>query len=149
MKVATAYWRGNSNREILSRVYGTTFAKQEQLDAYLKRLKRPKTRPSKTRPRMDLFHFQERRRLRFWRPKGWTIFQTLESYIRRRQAETGYAEVNAPQLINSSLWVASGHMATFRDVMFLVHPPEEDDRTYVIKPMNCPGHIQIFKNGLK
>jgi threonyl-tRNA synthetase len=99
---------------------------------------------------MDLFHFQEEAPGSvFWHPKGWTLFQTLENYIRRRQAETGYAEVNAPQLIDSSLWVASGHMATFRDVMFLVHPPEEDDRTYVIKPMNCPGHIQIFKNGLK
>jgi threonyl-tRNA synthetase len=99
---------------------------------------------------MDLFHFQEEAPGSvFWHPKGWTLFQTLESYIRRRQADAGYAEVNAPQLIDSSLWVASGHMATFRDVMFLVQPPEEDERTYVIKPMNCPGHIQIFKNGLK
>src|SRR5271165_5560477 len=99
---------------------------------------------------MDLFHFQEEAPGSvFWHPNGWTLFQTLESYIRRRQAETGYAEVNAPQLIDSSLWVASGHMATFRDVMFFVQPREEDDRTYVLKPMNCPGHIQIFKNGLK
>ena len=99
---------------------------------------------------MDLFHFQEEAPGSvFWHPKGWTLFQTLENYIRRRQSDAGYAEVNAPQLINSSLWVASGHMATFRDVMFLVEPREEDERTFVVKPMNCPGHIQIFKNGLK
>ena len=151
MKVAGAYWRGDSNREMLSRIYGTAFAKQEQLDAYLKQIEEAEKRDHRKIGReMDLFHFQEEAPGSvFWHPKGWTLFQTLESYIRRRQAETGYAEVNAPQLIDSSLWVASGHMATFRDVMFLVHPPEEDDRTYVIKPMNCPGHIQIFKNGLK
>ena len=151
MKVAGAYWRGDSSREMLSRIYGTAFAKQEQLDAYLKQIEEAEKRDHRKIGReMDLFHFQEEAPGSvFWHPKGWTLFQTLESYIRRRQAETGYAEVNAPQLIDSSLWVASGHMATFRDVMFLVHPPEEDDRTYVIKPMNCPGHIQIFKNGLK
>ena len=99
---------------------------------------------------MDLFHFQEEAPGSvFWHPKGWTLFQTLENYIRRRQSDAGYAEVNAPQLIDSSMWVASGHMATFRDGMFLVEPRKEDERTYVIKPMNCPGHIQIFKNGLK
>ena len=151
MKVAGAYWRGDSNREMLSRIYGTAFAKQEQLDAYLKQIEEAEKRDHRKIGReMDLFHFQEEAPGSvFWHPKGWTLFQTLENYIRRRQADTGYAEVNAPQLIDSSLWVASGHMATFRDVMFLVHPPEEDDRTYVIKPMNCPGHIQIFKNGLK
>ncbi len=151
MKVAGAYWRGDSNREMLSRIYGTAFAKQEELDAYLKQIEEAEKRDHRKIGReMDLFHFQEEAPGSvFWHPKGWTLFQTLENYIRRRQAETGYAEVNAPQLIDSSLWVASGHMATFRDVMFLVDPPEEDDRTYVIKPMNCPGHIQIFKNGLK
>jgi threonyl-tRNA synthetase len=85
----------------------------------------------------------------FWHPKGWTLFQELEHYIRRRQKEAGYQEVNAPQLMDSSLWVASGHMATFRENMFLTQPREEDERTFVVKPMNCPGHIQIFKNGLK
>ena len=132
MKVAGAYWRGDSNREMLSRIYGTAFAKQEQLDAYLKQIEEAEKRDHRKLGReMDLFHFQEEAPGSvFWHPKGWTLFQTLESYIRRRQAETGYAEVNAPQLIDSSLWVASGHMATFRDVMFLVHPPEEDDRTY-------------------
>src|SRR3984893_17287592 len=151
MKVAGAYWRGDSNREMLSRIYGTAFATQEELDAYLKQIEEAEKRDHRKLGReMDLFHFQEEAPGSvFWHPKGWTLFQTLENYIRRRQSEAGYAEVNAPQLIDSSLWVASGHMATFRDGMFLVQPREEDERTFVIKPMNCPGHIQIFKNGLK
>src|SRR6202453_4056143 len=141
MKVAGAYWRGDSTREMLSRIYGTAFAKQEELDAYLKQIEEAEKRDHRRLGReMDLFHFQEEAPGSvFWHPKGWTIFQTLENYIRRRQTEAGYAEVNAPQLIDSSLWVASGHMATFRDVMFLVEPREEDERTYVVKPMNCPG----------
>src|ERR1700688_3271629 len=151
MKVAGAYWRGDSSREMLSRIYGTAFAKQEELDAYLKQIEEAEKRDHRKLGReMDLFHFQEEAPGSvFWHPKGWTLFQTLENYIRRRQSEAGYAEVNAPQLIDSSLWVASGHMATFREGMFLVQPREEDERTFVIKPMNCPGHIQIFKNGLK
>jgi threonyl-tRNA synthetase len=151
LKTAGAYWRGDSNREMLSRIYGTAFAKQGELDAYLKQIEEAEKRDHRKLGReMDLFHFQEEAPGSvFWHPKGWTLFQTLENYIRRRQADAGYAEVNAPQLIDSSLWVASGHMATFRDSMFLVHPHEEDERTFVIKPMNCPGHIQIFKNGLK
>jgi len=151
MKVAGAYWRGDSKREMLSRIYGTAFAKQEELDAYLKQVEEAEKRDHRKLGReMDLFHFQEEAPGSvFWHPKGWTLFQTLESYIRRRQDAAGYAEVNAPQLIDSSLWVASGHMTTFRDSMFLVQPREEDERTLVIKPMNCPGHIQIFKNGLK
>ena len=151
MKIAGAYWRGDSNREMLSRIYGTAFAKQEELDAYLKQIEEAEKRDHRKLGReMDLFHFQEEAPGSvFWHPKGWTLFQTLENYIRRRQMDAGYAEVNAPQLIDSSLWVASGHMATFRDAMFLVQPRDEDDRTFVLKPMNCPGHIQIFKNGLK
>ena len=151
MKVAGAYWRGDSKREMLSRIYGTAFAKQEELDAYLKQVEEAEKRDHRKLGReMDLFHLQEEAPGSvFWHPKGWTLFQTLESYIRRRQDAAGYAEVNAPQLIDSSLWVASGHMTTFRDSMFLVQPREEDERTLVIKPMNCPGHIQIFKNGLK
>ena len=151
LKTAGAYWRGDSKREMLSRIYGTAFAKQEELDAYLKQIEEAEKRDHRRLGReMDLFHFQEEAPGSvFWHPKGWTLFQTLENYIRRRQQTGGYAEVNAPQLINSSLWVASGHMATFRDAMFLVQPREEDDRTFVLKPMNCPGHVQIFKNGLK
>src|ERR1700680_2872323 len=151
MKVAGAYWRGDSNREMLSRIYGTAFAKQEALDAYLKQLEEAEKRDHRKLGReLDLFHFQEEGPgVVFWHPKGWTLFQTLENYIRRRQSEAGYAEVNAPQLIDSSLWVASGHMAPFRAGMFLVQRREEAERPFVIKPMNCPGHIQIFKNGLK
>ncbi len=151
MKVAGAYWRGDSNREMLSRIYGTAFAKQEELDAYLKQLEEAEKRDHRKLGReMDLFHFQEEAPGSvFWHPKGWTLFQMLESYIRRRQTEAGYVEVNSPQLMDSSLWVASGHMATFRESMFLTQPREDDERTFVVKPMNCPGHIQIFKNGLK
>jgi len=151
MKVAGAYWRGDSNREMLSRIYGTAFAKQEELDAYLKQIEEAEKRDHRRLGReMDLFHFQEEAPGSvFWHPKGWTLFQALENYIRRRQGAAGYAEVNAPQLMDSSLWVASGHMATFRENMFLTQPREDDERVFVVKPMNCPGHIQIFKNGLK
>src|SRR5712691_2274251 len=151
MKVAGAYWRGDSNREMLSRIYGTAFAKQDELDAYLKQIEEAEKRDHRKLGReMDLFHFQEEAPGSvFWHPKGWTLFQILENYIRRRQTEAGYVEVNSPQLVDAQLWVASGHMETFRDAMFFTQPREEDERTFVIKPMNCPGHIQIFKNGLK
>jgi threonyl-tRNA synthetase len=151
MKVAGAYWRGDSNNPMLTRIYGTAFAKQEELDAYLKQIEEAEKRDHRKLGReMDLFHFQEEAPGSvFWHPKGWTLFQLLENYIRRRQTAAGYVEVNSPQLMDSSLWVASGHMATFRENMFLTEPRAEDERTFVVKPMNCPGHIQIFKNGLK
>ncbi|HWM83203.1 MAG TPA: threonine--tRNA ligase [Pseudolabrys sp.] len=151
MKVAGAYWRGDARNPMLTRIYGTAFAKQDQLDAYLKQIEEAERRDHRRLGReMDLFHFQEEAPgCVFWHPKGWTLFQQLEGYIRRRQNESGYLEVNAPQLMDSSLWVASGHMATFRENMFLTQTREDDERTFVIKPMNCPGHIQIFKNGLK
>ena len=152
MKVAGAYWRGDSNNPMLTRIYGTAFAKQEELDAYLKQLEEAEKRDHRRLGReMDLFHFQEEAPGSvFWHAKGWTLFQALENYIRRRQSEEfGFAEVNAPQLMDSSLWVASGHMATFRESMFLTQAREDDERVFVVKPMNCPGHIQIFKNGLK
>src|SRR5712691_8294242 len=151
MKVAGAYWRGDSNREMLSRIYGTAFARPEELDAYLKQIEEAEKRDHRRLGReMDLFHFQEEAPGSvFWHPKGWTLYQILEGYIRRRQAAAAYVEVNSPQLMDSSLWVASGHMATFRENMFLTQPREDDERTFVVKPMNCPGHIQIFKNGLK
>jgi threonyl-tRNA synthetase len=150
-KVAGAYWRGDSNREMLSRIYGTAFAKKEELDAYLKQIEEAEKRDHRRLGReMDLFHFQEEAPGSvFWHPKGWTLFQTLETYIRRRQNEAGYVEVNSPQLMDASLWVASGHMEKYRDMIFLTEHHEGDERTYAIKPMNCPGHIQIFKNGLK
>ncbi len=151
MKVAGAYWRGDSNREMLSRIYGTAFAKQEELDAYLKQIEEAEKRDHRRVGReMDLFHFQEEAPGSvFWHPKGWTLFQALEHYIRRRQAQAGYVEVNSPQLMDSQLWVATGHMAAYRDMMFLTDKREDDERQYAIKPMNCPGHVQIFKNGLK
>ncbi len=151
MKVAGAYWRGDSKNLMLTRIYGTAFAKQEELDAYLKQIEEAEKRDHRKLGReMDLFHFQEEAPGSvFWHPKGWTLFQALENYIRRRQSAAGYHEVNAPQLMDSSLWVASGHMATFRESMFLTQPREDDERVFVVKPMNCPGHIQIFKNGLK
>ncbi len=151
MKVAGAYWRGDAKNPMLTRIYGTAFARQEELDAYLKQIEEAEKRDHRRLGReMDLFHFQEEAPGSvFWHPNGWTLFQQLEQYIRRRQKEAGYQEVNAPQLMDSSLWVASGHMATFRENMFLTQPREDDERVFVVKPMNCPGHIQIFKNGLK
>ena len=151
MKVAGAYWRGDSNREMLSRIYGTAFAKQEELDAYLKQIEEAEKRDHRKLGReMDLFHFQEEAPGSvFWHPKGWTLFQMLEHYIRRRQTEAGYVEVNSPQLMDSALWVTSGHMEKYRDMMFLTEHRNDDERIYAIKPMNCPGHVQIFKNGLK
>jgi threonyl-tRNA synthetase len=151
MKVAGAYWRGDSNREMLSRIYGTAFAKQEELDAYLKQIEEAEKRDHRKLGReMKLFHFQEEAPGSvFWHPNGWTLFQMLERYIRRRQTEAGYVEVNSPQLMDAELWVQTGHMQAYRDMMFLTEKREDDERVYAIKPMNCPGHVQIFKNGLK
>jgi threonyl-tRNA synthetase len=151
MKVAGAYWRGDSNREMLSRIYGTAFAKQEDLDAYLKQIEEAEKRDHRKLGReMDLFHFQEEAPGSvFWHPKGWTLFQSLENYIRRRQTEAGFLEVNSPQLMDKELWVTTGHIPTYNDMMFLTQKREDDERVYAIKPMNCPGHVQIFKNGLK
>jgi threonyl-tRNA synthetase len=151
MKVAGAYWRGDSRNPMLTRIYGTAFADQVELDNYLKRLEEAERRDHRRLGReMHLFHFQEEAPgTVFWHPKGWSLFQTLEQYIRRRQTKVGYLEVNSPQLLDSSLFVASGHMETFRDSMFLTEKREDEQRSFVIKPMNCPGHIQIFKSGLK
>jgi threonyl-tRNA synthetase len=151
MKVAGAYWRGDARNPMLTRIYGTAWAKQDELDAYIHQLEEAEKRDHRRLGReMDLFHFQEEAPGSvFWHPKGWTLFQTLENYIRRRQSAAGYQEVNAPQLMDSSLWVTSGHMEKYRDMMFLTEKREEEERQYVIKPMNCPGHVQIFKHGLK
>jgi len=151
MKVAGAYWRGDSNREMLSRIYGTAFARQEELDTYLKQIEEAEKRDHRKLGReMDLFHFQEEAPGSvFWHAHGWTLFQALENYIRRRQQEFGFVEVNSPQLMDRELWVTTGHIPTYNEMMFLTAQREEDDRVYAIKPMNCPGHVQIFKNGLK
>ena len=148
-KVAGAYWRGDSTKPMLSRIYGTAFAKQADLDAHLKQLEEAAKRDHRRLGReMDLFHFQEEGPgTVFWHPKGWTLFQTLIAYMRRRQEAAGYTEVNTPQVLDKSLWVTSGHWDTFRENMFFTQT--EDDRVFALKPMNCPGHVQIFKNGLK
>ncbi|MGD1038019.1 MAG: threonine--tRNA ligase, partial [Roseiarcus sp.] len=155
MKVAGAYWRGDSTKPMLSRIYGTAFAKREELDAYLKQLEEAERRDHRRLAReMDLFHFQEEGPGSiFWHPKGWTLFQTLTAYMRRRLAED-YLEVNAPQVLDKRLWEVSGHWDWYRESMFMARPAGEDaeaqdERVYALKPMNCPGHIQIFKNGLR
>ena len=149
MKVAGAYWRGDSTKPMLSRIYGTAFAKQEDLDAYLHQLEEAERRDHRRLAReMDLFHFQEEGPgTVFWHPKGWTLFQTLISYMRRRQNAAGYTEVNTPQVLDRALWETSGHWQTYRENMFIT--TTEDERVFALKPMNCPGHVQIFKNGLK
>ena len=151
MKVAGAYWRGDSKNPMLTRIYGTAFAKQEELDTYLKQIEEAEKRDHRRLGReMGLFHFQEEAPGSvFWHSKGWTLFQALENYIRRRQQESGFIEVNSPQLMDRELWVTTGHLPTYADMMFLTAEHGDDERVYAIKPMNCPGHVQIFKNGLK
>ena len=149
MKVAGAYWRGDSTKPMLSRIYGTAWATQEELDAYLHRLEEAERRDHRRLGReMDLFHFQEEGPgAIFWHAKGWTLFQSLVSYMRRKQKAAGYTEVNTPQVLDRALWETSGHWQTYRENMFVTKT--EDERVFAIKPMNCPGHVQIFKNGLK
>ncbi|HLH90483.1 MAG TPA: threonine--tRNA ligase [Xanthobacteraceae bacterium] len=151
MKVAGAYWRGDAKNPMLTRIYGTAFAKKDELDAYLHQLEEAEKRDHRRLGReMNLFHFQEEAPGSvFWHPHGWTMFRALEDYIRRRQTAAGYIEVNSPQMMDRELWVTTGHIPTYNDMMFLTAKREEDERVYAIKPMNCPGHVQIFKNGLK
>ncbi len=148
-KVAGAYWRGDSRNEMLQRIYGTAWPDKKQLDDYLKRLEEAEKRDHRRIGRdLDLFHMQEEAPgAVFWHPKGWRVFQTLIGYMRERQREAGYEEVNAPELMDASLWQQSGHLEKFGENMFLTRTP--DERLYAIKPMNCPGHVQIFKHGLR
>jgi threonyl-tRNA synthetase len=153
MKVAGAYWRGDSNNPMLTRIYGTAFAKQEDLDAYLKQIEEAEKRDHRKLGReLDLFHFQEEGPgVVFWHPKGWTIFQALIAYMRRR-LNGDYSEVNAPQILDKVLWETSGHWEWYRENMFAAQSAgdeAEDKRWFALKPMNCPGHVQIFKHGLK
>jgi threonyl-tRNA synthetase len=149
MKVAGAYWRGDSRNEMLQRIYGTAWPDQKQLDAYLHRLEEAEKRDHRRIGReLDLFHMQEEAPgAVFWHPKGWRIFQRLISYMRERQERAGFQEVNGPELMDRSLWVASGHWEQFGENMYTTQTP--DERVYAIKPMNCPGHVQIFKQGLR
>ena len=153
MKVAGAYWRGDSNNPMLTRIYGTAFARQEDLDAYLKQIEEAEKRDHRKLGReLDLFHFQEEGPgVVFWHAKGWTLFQTLVAYMRRRLAGD-YDEVNAPQILDKVLWETSGHWNWYRENMFAAQSAgdeAEDKRWFVLKPMNCPGHVQLFKHGLK
>ncbi|MGI9462430.1 MAG: threonine--tRNA ligase, partial [Aestuariivirgaceae bacterium] len=149
MKVAGAYWRGDSNNQVLTRIYGTAWTDRKDLDAYLHALEEAEKRDHRRLGReMDLFHFQEEAPGSvFWHAKGWTLFQALIDYMRRRQDAAGYLEVNSPDMMDRGLWEQSGHWEKFRENMFTTET--EDERTFAFKPMNCPGHVQIFKNGLK
>src|SRR5262245_16801453 len=146
---AGSYWRGNAQGPKLQRIYGTAWATEPELAAYLKQVEEAEKRDHRKLGReMDLFHFQEEGPgVVFWHPKGWELFQSLINYVRRRQNAVGYREVNGPQLLDKSLWETSGHWETFREHMFTT--VTEDEREFAIKPMNCPGHIQIFKHGLR
>jgi len=148
-KVAGAYWRGDSRNEMLQRIYGTAWPDKKQLDAYLQRLEQAEKRDHRRIGKeLDLFHLQEEAPgAVFWHPKGWTVFQTLIGYMRERQRAAGYEEVSAPELMDVTLWQQSGHLEKFGENMYLTKTP--DERLYAIKPMNCPGHVQIFKHGLR
>jgi threonyl-tRNA synthetase len=148
-KLAGAYWRGDSNNEMLQRIYGTAWSDEKELKAYLERLAEAERRDHRKIGRaMDLFHFQDEAvGAVFWHAKGWTLFRTLVEYLRARQIAAGYREVNTPELMDRSLWVASGHWDTFGENMFTSET--RDEHVLAVKPMNCPGHVQIFKNDLR
>ena len=148
-KVAGAYWRGDSNNPMLQRIYGTAWETQEELDNYLHMLEEAEKRDHrKLGKELDLFHFQEEAPGSvFWHAKGWTLFQSLINYMRKRQDEAGYSEINTPDIMDKSLWELSGHLEKFGDNMFTTEARE--DRVYALKPMNCPGCVQVYKQGLK
>ncbi len=149
MKVAGAYWRGDSRNEMLQRIYGTAWLNDKDLNDYLHRLEEAEKRDHRRIGReLNLFHMQEEAPgAVFWHPKGWSVFQGLIAYMREKQNAAGYQEVNAPELMDATLWQQSGHLEKFGENMFTTRTP--DERLYAIKPMNCPGHVQIFKQGLR
>ncbi len=149
MKFAGAYWRGDSNNPQLQRIYGTAWASEDELKSYLTRLEEAEKRDHRKLAReMDLFHFQEEAPGSvFWHPKGWTLFQNLIAYMRRAQQRAGYVEVNSPDMMEKHFWELSGHWENYGENMFTTELP--DERVFCCKPMNCPGHVQIFKHGLK
>jgi len=148
LKVAGAYWRGDSKNEMLQRVYGTAWAKKEDLDAYLFRIEEAEKRDHRKLGRqLDLFHLQdEAPGMVFWHPKGWAIWQQVEQYLRETLSRHGYREVRTPQLMDRVLWEKSGHWENYRELMFTT---ESEKREYAVKPMSCPGHVQIFNQGIK
>ena len=149
MKVAGAYWRGDSRNEMLQRIYGTAWSTEKQLKEYLTRIEEAEKRDHRRIGKeLDLFHLQEEAPgAVFWHPKGWTLFQSLISYMRERQSAAGYVEINTPEIMDRELWVQSGHVEKFGESMFMTKTP--DERTFAIKPMNCPGHVQVFNQGLR
>ena len=149
MKVSGAYWRGDSNNEMLQRIYGTSWATQKDLDTYLSRLEEAEKRDHRKLGReMDLFHFREESPGSvFWHEKGWALFQKLINYMRARQDDAGYKEVNTPEVLDRLLWEKSGHWDKYGENMYTSETP--DGKVFAIKPMNCPGHIQVFNQGLK
>jgi threonyl-tRNA synthetase len=148
MKVAGAYWRGDSNNEMLQRIYGTAWAKKEDLDAYLFRLEEAEKRDHRRLGKqLDLFHMQdEAPGMVFWHPHGWTVWQVVEQFMRRIYRDNGYQEIRCPQIIDRSLWEKSGHWEHYKANMFTTESEKHD---YAIKPMNCPGHVQVFNSGLR
>ncbi len=149
LRISGAYWRGNSDNEMLQRIYGTAWSDERQLKAYLHQLEEAEKRDHRRLAKeMDLFHFQdEGPGCVFWHPKGWTLFQTLIDYMRKRQQRAGYLEIATPEILDRSLWEASGHWDKFGDNMFTTQTP--DDRVFALKPMNCPGGVQVYKQGIK
>jgi threonyl-tRNA synthetase len=147
-KVAGAYWRGDSDNEMLQRIYGTSWANKKQLKQYLRRIEEAEKRDHrKISKKLDLFHLQEEAPgMVFWHPAGWTIYQVIEQYMRNAQLAQGYREIKTPQIVDMSLWEKSGHADKFGDDMFML---EADDREYAVKPMNCPCHVQVFNQGLR
>ena len=147
-KLAGAYWRGDSTKEMLQRIYGTAWPDKKQLDAYLTRLVEAEKRDHrKLGKQLDYFHFQEEAPgMAFWHAQGWTLFQLVETYVRTLLEEYDYQEVHTPQVLNRRLWERSGHWEKFRENMFTTHVEDQD---YAIKPMNCPGHVMIFNQGIK
>jgi threonyl-tRNA synthetase len=150
MKVAGAYWRGDHRNAMLSRIYGTAWRDQKELDAYLHRLAEAERRDHRRIAKeMDLFHLQEEAAGSvFWHPKGWKLYRSTEDYMRRRLDAAGYQEVRTPQLVDRALWEASGHWEKFREHMFIAQV-EDEDKMLALKPMNCPCHVQIFRQGLR
>lgn len=148
-KLAGAYWRGDARNEQLQRIYGTAWADKKQLDAYIQRIEEAEKRDHRKLGReLDLFHFQEDAPgAVFWHPRGWTVFQELIAYMRRRQQDAGYVEVNSPDVMDRSLWEVSGHWQNYRDHMFSTET--EDGRALALKPMNCPGSVLLYRHGLK
>ncbi|MDC0901651.1 threonine--tRNA ligase [Candidatus Pelagibacter sp.] len=148
-KVSGAYWRGDSNNEMLQRIYGTSWATQKDLDEYLKRIEEAEKRDHrKLGKEMDLFHFREESPGSvFWHERGWSLFQKLINYMRARQDAAGYQEVNTPEILDRQLWEKSGHWEKYGENMYTSETP--DEKVFAIKPMNCPGHIQVFNQGLK